>query len=211
MDNKREILPEEHAKLQSLIRLVEWVMPLQKWDFRLSTRFIARFRPDIIFPSGNGRYPTVIYDSEYCRVMFALKKDFKGYELAVFYGRLHAPGDERLLKHDGEDCYCWHWNVYDLILKFLDGMSPKEAVLSRGKPPKGLEDFLGLGFQKTVDNVEFVVRYHNAIWNHYEKRLLNLFDLRHPELWEEYSYFVKEYYDRYRRPRSIVPSLDKIC
>jgi hypothetical protein len=206
-------LHDNDKKLQALTGLIEQVMPIQKCNLKLSTKFIAKHRPAFDLSSREKLFPTVIYNSVYCRILFSLHKDRNGYELMVAYGRLHAPDDEPILKWDGEDCYCWHWQVRELILNFLDGVSPQEAMLSRGEPSKGLKDFLGLGLAESFNDVEFPLIYHREIWKYYGKSLFQLFDLRHPELWEEYARFVKEYYDIYRYGRlpNITPSLDKIC
>jgi hypothetical protein len=211
MNNIRPTDPYEEARLDSLIHRVETIMLLHEWGFERQTKLIARFIPNMILPAEPGKFPTVIYDSDVCRVMFAVRKNIKGDDLTVAYGRAHAPNDEQLMKWNGKDCYCWHWDVHGLICKFLDGMSPVEAVLNRGEDPAGLKVFFKLGLASTLDDVEFPLRYHQELWKYYGARLFELFDVRRPELWEAYARFVREYYDRYRRSRGINPPLDKIC
>jgi len=49
------------------------------------------------------------------------------------------------------------------------------------------------------------------IWEHYGKRLFELFDLRQPNLWEQYRGFLKEFYDIKGRISFIKPAMDKVC
>lgn len=53
---------------------------------------------------------------------------------------------------------------------------------------------------------------HASFWEHYGQRLFELFDLRRPDLWDEYTRFVVEYrrLDG-RKPLSGYPSFEKIC
>jgi hypothetical protein len=52
---------------------------------------------------------------------------------------------------------------------------------------------------------------HKAIWQYYGKRLFELFDLRQPDLWQEYREFLKEVYDIKGRNPAIKPPMDKVC
>jgi len=202
----------DDSKLQSLTEIVERFMPFDNWGFKQSARFFGD-RPDRISSSGVEHSPTVIYDSPYCRVKFLIDTTGIGRNMGlhVFYARLHAPTHGKLMNWKGEDCYCWHWDVHQLILKFLDGNSPAEAVAKRGKDPEGLKEFRKLGLEKAIDDFEYPARYHTAIWTFYGDRFFELFDLRRPELWEQYVQFVREFYDKHRRSRNVQPPLDKIC
>ena len=84
-------------------------------------------------------------------------------------------------------------------------------MAKRGRDPEGLGEFRKLGLENTVDDIEYSLRYHAAIWDYYGNRLFELFDLRQPELWEQYTQFVKEFYDRHRHSPNIQPPLDKVC
>jgi len=124
----------------------------------------------------------VIYDSEWCRVQFSLSGgDMPGtYELPVRYGRLHAPDNEAVLIWNGEKCLCWH-NVND-ALRFLDGLSPQEAVDQLHKqPPPVVEQFRQSELGKKLHYAhlpEWIIREEAAIWEFYGQRLFDLFDLR---------------------------------
>jgi len=67
---------------------------------------------------------------------------------------------------------------------------------------------LGLEWQQP----EWLTRIHSSIWEHYGERLFELFDIRHPELWEKYIDFLKEY-DRLNNfpPVPIYPPEYKVC
>jgi hypothetical protein len=209
MQESNLIPPEKQAKLQILIDLVVHFMPLEKWRFKESTRLFSEYRPDVSLPSGKMVLPTVIYDSERCRVMFLLDQERYNDDLVIFYGRKHAPNDKKLMKWDGEECYCWHGHDFDLALKFLDGVSPRETAQKRW-PSHGVQEFLKLGLDESIGQPESMVLMHAAVWEFYGNRLFDLFDLRRSELWAQYSQFVREFYDLYGRNLA-VPPFDKIC
>jgi hypothetical protein len=58
---------------------------------------------------------------------------------------------------------------------------------------------------------EWLLKMHMEVWDHYGKRFFKLFDLRRPDLWEQYSGFLKEFYDIKGRPSFIKPAMDKVC
>ncbi|MCI0551446.1 MAG: hypothetical protein L0287_10850 [Anaerolineae bacterium] len=211
MELRNHSSPEKQARLQMLIDLVVRFMPLEKWGFKQSVHFFSEYRPDVLFPSGKGAYPTVIYDSEHSRVKFLLDRERYGDELIVYYGRLHAPNDKGLINWNGEDCYCWHSHNIDLALKFLDGISPKEVAKKRWEPPRGSQEFVKLSLERTIGQPESMARRHAVIWEYYGHRLFNLFDLHRSDLWTQYARFVKEYYDLFGRAPNVTPSFDKIC
>ena len=195
--------------LHELAGLIERFLPVERWEFRKSAQFIGS-PYQAVLGSVTGS-PVIVYDSEWCRVRFSVQRERHNDSLWVYYGRLHASNDDWVMNWKGEDCNCWHWDVHQLILKFLDGNSPAEAVVKRGKDPEGLKEFRKLGLENTVDDFEYSLKYHAAIWNYYGNRLFELFDLQQPELWERYTQFIKEFYDRHRRSPNIQPPLDKVC
>jgi len=206
---EKENLDGNKKKYKELTRLLERIFNFKRWGFRQSYSFIS---PKYL--------PYVIYDSECCRIKFSLGTgDIPGaYEMSISYGRLHAPDSEAVIIWKGEKCHCWH-NVFH-ALDFLDGLSPQEAVdrlRIQKQWPKPVEEFSQSEFWKKllVDRLpERSARLHAAIWEYYGQRLFDLFDLRRPELWEEYSLFISGYYkilNRKPMPGNPFPSEDKIC
>jgi hypothetical protein len=202
-------------ELQTIIDTVERLLPLQKWKFNRDIQFFSRFKPGYRDPCvdsfGKPYAPTVIYSSDRCRIRFILDDTGYGRSIGLYvsYGRLHAPDDEQFIQWEGENCYCWHREI-SLALYFLDGISPNEAVENRGKlSPKGLQDFVEKNYPST-EYMEIFLKYNATAWAYYGDSLFNLFDLRHPNLWNQYTDFLREYYDIYGR-FNIKPALDKIC
>ena len=206
-ESEKFYLKIHKKQYEKLTRLLESILDFKRWGFRQSYAFIS---PKSL--------PYVIYSSEWCRVRFSLNggDQYHGNELAVRYGRLHAPDNEAVLIWNGEKCRCWHL-VYD-ALDFLDGLSPQEAVDQLHKQPSPVvEQFRQseLGKKLHFDHLpEWATREEAAIWEHYGQRLFDLFDLRRPELWEEYTRFIKEYYkilDIKPGPGSPYPPRYKVC
>jgi hypothetical protein len=207
-EKHRESLKQES---EHLTLLLETIFDFKHWGFHQSY-----VRPDTSF------LPRFIYDSEWCRVSFSLSggDQYPGHdrELSISYGRLHAADEEPVVIWDGEMRRCWH-NVFDALF-FLEGFSPQEAVDPSQSNRKNLnivELFRQSEIAKDlyqINRVEYVMRLHRAIWDHYQERLFELYDLRQPNLWEEYSKFIREYY-RIRAIRPLPgdnsPPFDKIC
>ena len=59
--------------------------------------------------------------------------------------------------------------------------------------------------------LEWTAEMHKAIWQYYGNRLFELFDLRRPDLWQQYREFLKEVYDIKGRNPAIKPAMDKVC
>lgn len=202
--NLGEINPyDSEGKLQILIDLVKDYVPLAKWGFTKSTQF-----------PGSPRDPLacVIYNSEACRVKFSFDYSANGRKLdvRVYYGRLHAPDNESEMQWHGERCYCWHHRL-DILLPYLDGMSPQQAA-AHDREPQGIQEFLSLGLPlATTPQPEWFVRMHAFVWEYYGSRFFQLFDLQHPEIWEQFARFVSDCYDIWGRQPALSPSLDKIC
>ena len=195
-----------HPRLQSLTELVERFLPLQRWGFKQSVQFFGKSEPRIFIRPEKWGMPIVIYDTESCRVKFLFDEEARDFQLLIYYGRLHAPDDQWLMKWNGVDCYCWHSN-YHLVLKFLDGITPREAIEKTSTRPEGLKEFKYVLGQ---DINELDLRIHAEGWEYYGNRLFELFDLRRPELWERYTRFIQEYYDLQFRSDDN-PRLDRIC
>jgi hypothetical protein len=201
MDWRFEKRREAFDKLQQLV--VDIVQP-EKWGFRESYRYV-----DV------KAMPYVIYDSEWCRVRFSRTSGDEWQEagIDVSYGRLHALNDVPYIIWKDEKCRSWH-QVYD-ALRFLDGMTANEAVnqiQEKKEWPKIAHPYReGIMENHDKNNGEWVLRLHAAIWLNYGKRFFELFDLRHPQLWEQYRAFLKEMYDIKGRNPRIIPAMDQVC
>jgi len=193
---------ESQDKTQSLIDFVEYLLPVNKWGFKQDFLFAGTSQTTL---------PYVIYNSEYCRVKFRLDYSGNGrkLDLRVFYGRTHAHNDVNILRWNGEDCYCWH--NFGMPLLFLDGTSADNAVKNQMLESLGVQKFLKLGLTNKVSQPEWLAKMHATVWEYYGNRLFHLFDLSHPELWEGFTQFLKDYYDILGRNPAHNPSLDKVC
>jgi hypothetical protein len=160
-------------------------------------------------------YPIIIYDSEWCRVKFAFNSSGDRYDfsthLHVYYGRLHAPSNDEFIVWNGEKCWCWH--RVDYALNFLDGLSPEDAV-KVAYSPRVIERYRQSDLAKKLSGTsqaEWMAGMESEIWKYYGQRLFELFDLRRPELWEQYTGFIGEFH-RIKKSESYgYPALDKIC
>jgi hypothetical protein len=132
------------------------------------------------------------------------------YAVRIYYGRLHALNDMSTMIWNLEECWCWH--SVSKGLHFLDNRTPEYAA-------KDLHSHdLIRKYRETVHSkdlrnkhVEWEIRKHAFIWEHYAPQLFELFDLRRPDLWEKYRQFLKEVYDIEGRSPIIKPPLDKVC
>lgn len=137
-------------------------------------------------------------------------------QMHIYYGRTHALNDKWVMDWNGEDCHCWH-NDLD-ALRFLDGLSPQEAVDQlrvHGQQPHIAEQFRRSALGKKLDrdyHAEWMARMQATIWEHYGQRLFELFDVRHPELWKQYGRFIAEFH-KISGSKAIpgFPSDNKIC
>ena len=193
-------------------------LDLASWGFRLSHAANAN----------RGAGATLIYDSDRCRVRFALR-DYERYpeqdELYVEYGRLHAPNDDWAMIWRGEKCRCWHSPLLEL-LAFLEGYSVQEVFRHKVKEGNYSWPAFLAAYKQSEESRRLrmmyppaaVIREESLIWEQYGDRLFDVFDLRRPELWEEYQKFAREYWAEHERafpPRLMggdPPLLpDKIC
>lgn len=184
-----------------MVRVAETFLPLKRWGFKQGA-FLAL------------NIARVIYDSEWCRIMFLWNGSpyFSTESVGIYYGRLHAPNDNFIMTWKGERRTCWQ--RVDDSLNFLDGLSPQEAAnqtLMHGLSPRIIGDFMRLDFVKDMPLTEWEARLHSAIWEHYGQKLFELFDLRHPELWEKYTQFVREFHKVLDLDHDFDPPPDKIC
>ncbi len=190
------------AQFEKMIQLTEEFLPLRNWGFKQSVRFVEK-------------NPKIIYDSEWCRVKIAWSgwDVYVGDMISIHYGRLHAPNDKIVITWNGEEGYCWH-RINEPLL-FLDGLPPTEAVdhSTYGQQPDVMAKFgqSDLGKSLAHKQPEGLIRMHTAIWEHYGQRLFELFDLRHPDLWEQYTDFIQMYYEVKGLIPDMTPPQGKIC
>ena len=198
-------------RLDIIESLIEKHMPLENWGFSKNLKGFSGNLPDIFWGTIDPVFATVIYNSENCRVKFLLTNEDHFDVLKVYYGRLHAPNTERIIHWNKEKYYCWCWDIW-LLLKFLDGYSAQEAVEKKqGYFPEKLYKFRETNQMEANKQPEYILKFHSLIWQNYGEKLFPLFDLRRPELWAEYSTFIKKYYDISGLLKNVSPPIHKIC
>jgi hypothetical protein len=184
--------------VEEMTRLAESFLDLAVWGFKESYH--------------STRLGKLIYDSEWCRVNFLWGGwDYLGgNSMNIRYGRLHAPSEKAVMLWSGEECHCWH--RVELALHFLDVRTPAEAAKLNFSHPI-TDPFYESEFRQKFHRrqPEWMVLMHATIWKHYGKRLFEIFDLRRPDLWNQYRQFLKEFYDIKGRSPIIKPALDKVC
>lgn len=192
-DDERNVDP-----IIEMLRLAQGFLDLDTWGFKESYHSVE---------SG-----VLIYDSEWCRIDITWGGwDYlDGNSISIHYGRLHAPNESAKMYWNGEECHAWH--RFEHPLHFLDGRSPADAAKMNYSTPltnKYYEEEYLNKFPRRQP--EWLMRMHAEVWGHYGRKLFELFDLRRPDLWEQYRGFLKEFYDIKGRIPSIKPSMDKIC
>jgi hypothetical protein len=199
-------LDARRQQAQDLIQLVERFIDFKRWGFQRT--YI--YTPVEISPS-------VIYDSEWCRVMFSSEgwEMFNGEVVKVYYGRLHASNEKWFIPWRGKNHLCWH--RVNEALNFLDGLTPQEAVeqIPEGKRSRVMDQFsmseTGQRLLK-VNQAEWMLGMQAFVWEHYGTRLFGLFDLRRPDLWEQYENFIETYHTIKRSSSPYGwPMPDEIC
>jgi hypothetical protein len=190
---------DEYNGFPALIRAVKYHLDFEKWGF------------EIIHSGKLLNHSGMILQSEYCKVKILTWRDRPYEEPGVYfsYGRLHALNEDYLTTWNGEKCYCWH-GIQE-VSNFLDGLTAQETIQNR-RGSAFMYDFYEKNKFRGWSHPEMEVKKQAAAWEHYGQNLFNLFDLRHPELWQKYSTFYKELYDlRVTYPdHSITPDY-KIC
>lgn len=192
-DDERNVDP-----IQEMNYLAQSFLKLDAWDFKESHRSVK-----------NG---VLIYDSEWCRLSITWGgwDPLGGNSISIHYGRLHAPNESANMNWNGEECYAWH--EFENALHFLDGRSPIDAAKMNYSTPlisKYYEEEYNQKFHRRQP--EWLMKMHMEVWKHYGIKLFKLFDLRQPDLWEQYRRFLKEFYDIKGRIPFIKPSMDKVC
>jgi hypothetical protein len=174
----------DEVNFPEFIQMLKGCMNFDRWGFKQT-----------FYGTTTDFSPSVIYSSEKCRVMFLWHKgDVRdGYAtITIRYARLHATVNHKFMLWNGQKFHCWHY--VDLALSFLDDLSPHEAVEKQSKWPNVMQQFIELNKKQNFSQVEWKARMHAFVWEHYGNRLFDLFDLRRPDLWEQYKLFVREYY-----------------
>ena len=201
--------PKTYWEIQHklLIQELENVFDFQQWKFQHAYTRLLENSP-----------PYIIYTSEWCKVRFALKGGdmHRPNEMSVDYGRLHAPDDDKAFIWNGEICRAWH--RVNEALYFLDGLSLKEATEKRQvrhEFPDQIQRFRNSELGQRVlpggyQTVEGVARLHLAIWEHYGMPLFELFDLRRPDLWDQFVPFISDFHKSLPTVRGF-PAPDKNC
>jgi hypothetical protein len=189
-----EAIQNEFPKL---IEMFEKHLDFKRWGFKLTHSGV--------FPQC---LPFIFYQSNQCKIRFSMAYEEHNYPPAIFisYGRLHAPVDQSEILWNGKECSCWH----DLnhVLLFLDGLSPSDAAVS--KVPRKFYEFSEANPKPPYGGPwqEHRVKREAYIWDSYGQRLFDLFDLRRPDLWEEYRSFLKQYYQHIDKLRGKTRSTD---
>jgi hypothetical protein len=167
-----------------MAQLAQRILPLAKWGFEENFRLGKR----------------LIYNSKLCRLKIVWGNwDYMGGNcISIYYGRLHAPSEAVTMKWNGEECACWH--DIECVLHFLDGSVPESAEsaskmgYSHPVKEKFLQSEVGKSLTGKRRQPEWLMQMHAAIWEHYAPHLFEVFDLRCPELWEQYREFLRACY-----------------
>ena len=189
---------------QTVISTLEKNLDFKKWDFE--KEFVS-----VDFP------PYVIYSSKKCLARFYWYQT-RFYEepmIYVSYGRLHAPFDKNIMLWNGQNCHCWH--LINGILLFLDNRSPVDISMEDYVSPKILREFRETNISKSFPLGEYIAKEQAIIWEHYGNSFFDLFDLNQTTLWDEYSKFLKLYYEhsfqqaKLKGHSPIMSDLYKVC
>lgn len=154
----------------------------------------------------------LIYDSSWCRIAFIWGgwDPDGGNSMHIRYGRLHALNEKETMLWNGEECRCWHRVEY--ALHFLDDRAPAE-VAKLNYSHFITSPFYEKDLQHKFDRrqPDWLAEMHLTIWKHYGSRLFDLFDLRHPDVWQQYRQFLRAVYDIAGRKPRPGPPMDKVC
>ncbi len=164
-----------------LHQLVFEYLPLSEWGFSLSSCCSEE---------------VLIFRSPYCKVKFRAYWDgdipgIVSYDLAIYYGRLHAP--DRVIDYmeqQGERYLCWiRSNGYN-IFQYLDTTFPRNGRRSY----KDIFEEYWKRRWEFENGIHRTLAAEKMLWKNYAPELFYLFDLRRPELWERYRAWLRERY-----------------
>lgn len=198
-DNKKKYEDIIQNEFPNLIRMLNKHLNFKRWGFELTHAGV--------FPQ---YLPYIIYQSDQCKIRVKWEQDrpYESPSISINYGRLHAPVDQHYMLWNGEDCYCWH--EIGMVLNFLDGLSLSSTSNSNSMVPREMSVFFEKNKNLAYQNqYEYVAKQNAHIWSIYGQRLFNLFDLRHPDLWNDYRDFLKKFYsflDERNKLKGIPPS-----
>jgi hypothetical protein len=96
----------------------------------------------------------------------------------------------------------------ELTLPFIEGLTPQQLVENSGDIRTSLEKALNVF---PSDQIEYPLMLHSRIWEKYGRKLFSIFDLREPELWEEYSKYSNEYNEFRQKKWKTSYAIEKIC
>lgn len=197
---KKEIEHIVNNEFPWYIKTLESCFDFKRWGFQM---IYSGFVPNT--------HPIIVYESKVCRVCFIWEvptdERDRSEMTRILYGRLHAPVFQEVMDWKGEKCYCWH--DVNQVLKFLDGLTPQEAHKNT-KSPIFMSDFYQANKNRGWRQAEMQARRQAAVWEHYGQRLFDVFDLHRPDLWQQYTNFLKEYYSIGRTYVDPFP-LYKVC
>jgi hypothetical protein len=137
----------------------------------------------------------VLLKSEWCKIRFYVNwgtdNQWTGaYEAKIFYGRFHAPDQHTEMDWNGERCNCWHQPSlsysFDFIAHFF---SDYQRPMRR--------DIFNEYLSKKADfpsRIHWRFAIEAEVWKYYAPHIFYLFDLRQPELWEQYRSWLKARY-----------------
>ena len=86
--------------------------------------------------------------------------------------------------------------------------SPRQLAENNGDIRQSLEKDFNVF---PSDYVQHPLSLHSKIWEKYGMKLFSIFDLRKPELWEEYSKYSIEYNEARHKRWNISRAIEKIC
>jgi hypothetical protein len=192
---------DKYNDFPSLVKAITDYLEFSKWGFDIQ-----------IFRSGtrdtDGTASAILFQSQSCKFEIVTFRDRPSDqpEIYFFYGRLHAPDGKTVMTWDGKECRCWHNHLFlYVVLGFLDGLSPQELV----RKEFAYEPEIVSKFEREApaewSKHEYFAREHNTIWNHYGERLFDVFDIRKPDLWKQFT----DYYQSFRAEITKLKSLYK--
>lgn len=185
---------------QYMSQLAHEYLPLDYWGFKES------------YSSKSDE--CVIFDSQWCRIKFVWSgwEMYGGNTISIYYGRHHASNNHATLTWAGVECYCWHRE--ELALHLLDVHKPVDVAAMTNSHPiiqEYRQSKLGQSLGNKRRQPEWLMQLMSVVWKQYAPQLFEVFDMRRPDLWDQYQKFLKEVYDIKGRSPNIVPPLDHVC
>jgi len=173
----------------------KWIEDLPSYILEAAYQYLplARFGFYETYRDGQG---LLILNSEWGRVRFSATWEqhpynhYDGkYELSIYYGRLHAPNQDVGMKWQGEICECW-LATWHYMFEFIDHAFPNQSRVS----DNDIFDEFRKKSKEFPNGIHWRLAYTAEVWKYYTPQLFELFDLRRPELWEQYRDWLKARY-----------------